>query len=143
VALILQLAGTDRVTSADKLRDEFRDILHTAWKRASCPNTQKDAEFLELLQACLMHTRDPKGPPPRCCIWHDQSDCYVHQASLIEWLSTPSGRNRHYDWGDVRDALLLLDFVPVQVHRSVKGQAAKVRLWRGPLEILVDDESGE
>jgi hypothetical protein len=141
--LILQLAGTDRVASADEQRDEFRDILHTAWKRAECPSTHDDAGFLKQLRACQTHARDPHGPPPVCCVWHDGENCYVHQASLIEWLSTPSGRNRHYAWGYVRDALLLLDFVPVQIHRSVKNESAKARLWRGPLEILVDDESGE
>jgi hypothetical protein len=143
VALILQLAGMARVTSADKLRDEFEDILQCAWKRAERPAATDDKEFLDKLRACQTHKRNPQGPPPESCVWHDGEYCYVHQPSLIEWLSTPGGRNRHYDWGDVRDALLLLDFTPEQIHRSYDGVSAKVRLWRGPLEILVDDESGE
>jgi hypothetical protein len=149
VALILQLAGTDRVTSADKLRDEFREILSNTWKRAGCPNTvsaddeQSDRAFLVLLRECSTHTRDPHGPPPRYCIWHDGEHSYVHQPSLVEFLSTPGGRSKHYDWSDVRDALLLLDFVPQQVHRSFANEHAKVRLWRGALDLLVDDESGE
>jgi hypothetical protein len=99
------------------------------------------ATFLDKLRACQTHKRNPQGPPPESCVWHDGEYCYVHQPSLVEWLSTPGGRNRHYDWGDVRDALLLLDFTPEQIHRSYDGVSAKVRLWRGPLEILVDDET--
>jgi hypothetical protein len=140
--IILRLAGKDQVMNVNKLRDEFREILPTAWKLARCPDTTGDDQaFLILLQQCYTHVRDPKGPPARCAIWHDADHCYVHQASLMEWLSTPGGRNKHYDWGDVRNALMLLDFVPERVHRSVNNEHANVRLWRGPLDLLVDDES--
>jgi hypothetical protein len=141
VQLILRLAGKDQTMNADKLREEFRDILHMAWERAQYPHTADDAAFFAMLRLCYSHQRDPKGPPPSCAVWHDGKDCYVHQMSLIEWLSTPGGRNRHYDWGDVRNALLLLDFVPEQVHRSLNKEHAKVRLWRGPLDLLIDDET--
>jgi hypothetical protein len=141
--IILRLAGKDRVMNIHKLRDEFREILPTAWKLAHCPHAvNNEGEFLDLMQQCYTHVRDPKGPPPRCVIWHDGKNSYVHQPSLMQWLSTPGGRNKHYDWGDVRNALLLLDFIPEQIHRSVDNQNAKVRLWRGPLDLLVDDESG-
>jgi hypothetical protein len=144
VQWILRLAGNDQINSTDSLREEFRHIIPATWKRAGCPNADDDPDFFEILQECLNHQRDPAAlKPPRRCVWHDGKHCYVHQPSLIEWLSTPAGRNKHYDWGDVRNALLLLDFVPEQVHRSVNKVDAKVRLWRGPLDLLVDDESEE
>jgi hypothetical protein len=74
-------------------------------------------------------------------VWHDNRDTYVHQPSLIEWLSTPAAHNKHWAWAEVRNALLLLNFVPEQVHRSVNSITAKVRLWRGPLDLLIDDET--
>jgi hypothetical protein len=67
----------------------------------------------------------------------------VHQPTLAEFLSTPGAKSKQYEWGYVRDAMLLLDFVPQQVHRSFNKQHAKVRLWVGPLDLLVDDEAGE
>lgn len=147
---ILRLAGTDRVTSTDALREEFRHIIHATWKRAGCPETtadqDKEADFLffAFLQDCLDHRRDPAADKPlRCCVWHDGKDSYVHQPSLIEWLSTPGARNKHYDWSDVRNALLLLDFVPEQAHRSIDNTTVNVRLWRGPLDLLVEDETGK
>jgi hypothetical protein len=144
VQWILRLAGTDRISSTDALREEFRYIIPATWKRAGCPNVEDDAAFFDVLEECLNHRRDPAAQqPPRRCVWHDNKDSYVHQPSLIEWLSTPAGRNKHYDWGDVRNALFLLNFVPEQVHRSVNKQTVKVRLWRGPLDLLIDDETDE
>ena len=143
VQLILKLAGKDQTMNADKLREEFREILRIAWERAKYPCTKDDSEFLAMLRLCYSNKRDPQGPPPACAVWHDQAHCYSHQMSFMNWLSTPGGRNKHYDWGEVQNAYLLLDFVPKQVHRSVNNQHAKVRLWRGPLDLLIDDESGE
>jgi hypothetical protein len=148
VQWILRLAGSDRITSSDSLREEFRHIIYATWKRAGCPDTtsdldrETDSEFFSYLGKCLDHRRDPTAlKPPRHCVWHDGKDCYVHQPSLIEWLSTPAGRNKHYDWSDVRNALLLLDFVPEQTHRAIEGTDIKVRLWRGPLDLLIDNET--
>jgi putative DNA primase/helicase len=139
---ILQLAGKDQTNSTDSLREEFRHIIPATWKRAGCPHVENDTAFLEVLQECADHRRDPTAQhPPRRCVWHDNSDAYVHQPSLIEWLSTPAGHNKQWDWGQVRNALLLLDFQPEQIHRSVNSTTAKVRLWRGPLDLLVDDET--
>jgi hypothetical protein len=147
VQWILRLAGNDRINTTDALREEFRTIIYSTWKKAKCPHTMTDQDresdtlFFQFLQECLEHRRDPSATqPPRCCVWHDGENCYVHQPSLIDWLSTPSGRHKQYDWGDVRNALLLLDFVPEQVHRSINRQNVNVRLWRGPLDLLVDDE---
>ena len=140
--LILRLAGADRVMSTDALREEFRHIVEGTWKSAGCPNVDDDGDFFEVLRECLDHHREPAAvKPPRRCVWHDGKYSYVHLLSLVEWLSTPAGRNKHYDWGQVRNALLLLDFVPEQIHRSFDGLNVNVRLWRGPLDLLVDDET--
>ena len=139
--LILELAGKDRVPSTDKLRDEFHQILYMTWKRASCPVTNDDTEFFELLRQCAIHKREAHSEPPRCAIWHDNRTCYVHQPTLIEWLSTPVAKSKHYDWGEVQKALLLLEFKPRQIHRSEAGQGAKARLWCGPMDYLIDDET--
>ena len=140
---ILRLAGRDQTNSStDALREEFGQSIPALWKRAGCPHVEDDAAFFEVLQDCLDHRRDPTAHrPPRHCVWHDGQHCYVHQPSLIEWLSTPAGGNEHRDWTEVRNALLLLDFVSEQVNRSRSGATVKVRLWRGPLDLLVDDET--
>ena len=150
---ILQLAGKDQTNSTDSLREEFGQSIPALWKRAGSPQVTHptgkpdagepdDAAFFEVLRDCLDHRRDPAAHrPPRHCVWHDGRHCYVHQPSLIEWLSTPAGGNEHRDWTEVKNALLLLDFVPEQVHRSRGGETVKVRLWRGPLDLLVDDET--
>jgi hypothetical protein len=139
--LIMRLAGTSDITSMDSLRDEFADILHSTWKRADRSAATDDTEFMDLLRACQTHTRNPQGPPPSHCVWHDGEHCYVHQPSLMEWLSTPAARNKQYDWNDVRKALLLLGFQREQIHRSRGRETVNVRLWRGPLELLIDDET--
>jgi hypothetical protein len=146
VQLILRLAGDDRITSTDALREEFREIIPDTWKKAGLPIAVDDPQFLAVLRECQSHVRDPKSiAPPRCCVWHDNQHCYVHQPSLIEWLGLPAGGNKRPDWGEVRNALLLLNFVPERVHRSVTDKsgkvAANVRLWRGPLDLLADDET--
>ena len=151
---ILNLAGKDRVTTSDALREEFAHILYATWKRAGCPSvtdadeTKADAEFLQLLKLCGTHERDHAAPPPKCAVWHDHCDCFVHQPTLLEWLSTPHAKAKHYPWPEVDKALLLLGFRPEQIHRSVKKpdgrrDIAKVRLWRGPIDVLTDDESEE
>jgi hypothetical protein len=139
--VIMKLAGTSDITSMDSLRDEFADILQSTWKRAERPAATDDGEFIDLLRACQTHKRNPQGPPPNHCVWHDGEHCYVHQPSLIEWLSTPAARNKQYDWSDVRKALLLLGFKREQIHRSRDKETLNVRLWRGPLELLIDDET--
>ena len=141
--MLLNLAGKDQTMSPHKTREEFSEILRIGWEQAGYPVADSDEKFLRLLRLCYTQPRDPRGPAPECTVWHDNKDCFVHQMTLINWLSTPSGRHHHYEWGEVRDALFLLNFVPLQVHRSVNKEHAKVRLWRGPLEILVADETGE
>jgi hypothetical protein len=140
--LILRLAGATDMTSTDSLRDEFQHIILSTWKRAGCPHAREDEVFFEMLRECLEHRRDPQAAQPtRCCVWHDGHCAFVHQPSLVEWLSTPAARNKHYDWGEVRQALALLDFKREQIHLSHHGQTVNVRAWRGPLELLIDDET--
>jgi hypothetical protein len=140
--LILRLAGAGDMTSTDALRDEFEHIILSTWKRADGPHAWADEMFFQVLRECLEHRRDPQAvKPTRTCVWHDSRHCFVHQPSLVEWLSTPAARNKHYDWGEVRKALLLLGFQREQVHRSCGNETVNVRLWKGPLELLVDDET--
>lgn len=138
--LILRLAGASDMTSADSLRDEFQHIIMSTWKRAGCPHAREDEVFFAILRECQEHVRDPQSAQPaRCCVWHDDHCSFVHQPSLVEWLSTPAGRNKHYDWSEVRKALSLLDFKREQIHLSHHRQTVNVRLWRGPLELLIDN----
>jgi hypothetical protein len=143
VQLILRLAGNDSVGSTENaLQDEFQHIVSDTWERADYPQTDHDDAFFAKLRECKKHKRDPTAlKPPNHCVWHDQQNCYVHQPSLIEWLSTPTARNKQYDWTDVRNALLLLGFRPKQKHRSNDGETVNVRIWIGPLNLLVDDET--
>ena len=139
--LILRIAGGQRVTAAQQLREEFGEILFNVWKRADGPIAQDKAGFVKLLQECLKHSRNSKATaPPRYAIWHDTSKSYVHLATLTEWLSVPSGKHHRYDAELVERALRLLGFVPLQVHKSHKEVgSAKVRLWVGSLDVLTED----
>jgi hypothetical protein len=139
VQLILQLATGDKVPIGAALREEFREILRSVWERAGSPIADKTEQFVELLQQCSLHYRDPHRGPPCCCIWIAEDACWVHQPQLMDFLSTPLGKNRHYPWEIVRSALLLLDFRPVKsVTRSAGGIVAKANVWRGPKALLDD-----
>jgi hypothetical protein len=139
--VILRLAGGERVTSAQLLREEFREILFNVWQRAGCPEAKDKAEMVALMQQCVKHARDSKTDvPPVTAVWHDNKKSYVHAPSLIEWLSVPAGKHHRYDTEQVERALRLLDFVPLQVHKSdAKAGNAKVRLWVGSLDVLTED----
>jgi hypothetical protein len=69
--------------------------------------------------------------------------CWIYQDALVTWLSTPVAKSKHYDWEYVRTALLLLDFNPRELHRSLNGERVHVRVWKGPLDLLVDDDTVE
>jgi hypothetical protein len=142
--MILQIAGTDQIVTEADLKDEFEQVLRATWERAGRPIATNTAEFVELLRTCLSHSRNPSSErPPVCCIWVADEYCWIHQPSLLEWLSTPMGKHKHYAWGDVKEALFLLGFEPRREHRSAEKHTAKVSMWRGPLDLLVDDETDE
>jgi hypothetical protein len=68
---------------------------------------------------------------------------WVYQDALVSWLSTPGAKSKHYAWDDVRTALLMLNFNPRELHRSWKSDKVHVRVWKGPLDLLVDDDTVE
>jgi hypothetical protein len=139
VQLILQLATGDKVATGAALREEFREILQSVWERAGSPIADTPEKFVAVLQQCSSHERDPKKGPPPCCIWLAEDACWVHQPQLMDFLSTPLGKNRHYPWEVVRSALLLLDFKLVKfLTRSHEGVSAKANVWRGPKALLMD-----
>jgi hypothetical protein len=140
--MLLQLGETDQILSDADLKEEFDQVLRATWVRAGRPEANTDVEFIEFLQSCLSHARDPASDrPPRCCIWVADGYCWIHQPSLLEWLSTPSCKNTRYAWGVAKEALFLLGFEPQRLHRSAEGCSSKVSVWRGPLDLLVDDET--
>jgi hypothetical protein len=141
-ALMLRVADRDKVLTAADLKDEFSEVLRATFKRAGTPYASDPDAFVQILGECTTHSRDPQnGNPPRCCVWVAEESVWVHQPSLLEWLSTPMGKNKHYPWADVREALFLLDFRPRQIHRSAGTSAAKANVWQGSLDVLTDDET--
>jgi hypothetical protein len=63
-----------------------------------------DARLIAILRACHWHKRDPRAEnPPECCIWTAEGSCWIHSRSLLDWLSTPAGKNRHFPWSDMRE----------------------------------------
>jgi hypothetical protein len=140
--LLRRVADQDSVATGPGLADEFAQIIRSTWERAGHPDATADADmFLAILQECNTHQRDHAGGPPRCCVWIGEESAWIHQPSLLDWLSCPVAKSKHYPWDDVRAALLLLDFVPRELHRSLGGQGIHVRVWRGPLDLLTDDET--
>jgi hypothetical protein len=147
--MIRSIADQDSISAEPPLKDEFRQILRTTWEKADRPEAkeagdpkQRRREFNTILRECLLHQRHhAASAPPRCCVWIGEQCCWVHQESLLEWLSTPVAKSKHYAWEDVRVALFLLDFTPRDLHRSLDGIGIHVRVWQGPLDLLTDDET--
>jgi hypothetical protein len=142
--LIHRIANRDQSLSGSDLKEEFADVLRATWERAGQPTIDPNDRrtFVEILKECAAHVRDPKSTPPRCCVWTAEGSAWIHQPSLLEWLSTPLAKNKHYSWGEAKEALFLLDFIPCpNLHRAFEGKSAKANVWRGPLDLLVDDET--
>jgi hypothetical protein len=138
--LIRRIADQDVVETRPALEEEVEEILRDVWEQAGRPipaDAEKpDARLTAILRACHWHKRDPRAEnPPECCIWTAEGACWIHSRSLLDWLSTPAGKNRHFPWSDMREALLLLGFRPVLLHRGT----ATVRVWRGPLDVVTDN----
>jgi hypothetical protein len=146
--LIRSIADNDATNIEPPLKDEFEQIIQGTWVRSGRPTAIGRHEFFQILRECQSYRRDHKGEkPPRCCVWvggaGEMSTHYswVYQDALVTWLSTPVAKSKHYAWDDVRTALLLLDFVPCELHRSLAGEGIHVRVWKGPVDVLVDDDT--
>jgi hypothetical protein len=139
--LIRRVADQDSVVTGPPLQEEFAELLRAIWEQADRPVIETPEAFAELLQLANTHRRDPTQGPPRCCIWIAEESCWIHSRSLLDWLSTPGGKNRQYPWADVREALLLLEFKPRLLHRWKNGIGVSTRVWQGPLDLLADDET--
>jgi hypothetical protein len=155
--LIRRIADGDATDMLPPLKDEFEQLIRSTWIRAGRPEAFGKEEFFHILRACQQHTRVYEIPkpgdtrvyeppkPPRCCVWLGGAGepamryCWIYQDALLSWLSTAPAKGRHYPWDDVRVALLLLDFEPVELHRSLGKERVHVRVWRGPADLLIDD----
>jgi hypothetical protein len=101
-----------------------------------------------MLRDCQNYRRDHEAEkPPDCCVWVGGAGelaeryCWICQEPFMSWLSTPMAKSKHYPWEDVRVALLQLNFNPIDMHRSLNSQQVHVRVWRGPIDLLVDDDT--
>jgi hypothetical protein len=146
--LIRTLADQDATNIEPPLKDEFEQIIRATWVRAGRPQACDKETFFAILRDCQNYQRNHIDPvPPRCCVWiggdgeMSEQYCWIYQDALLTWLSTPVAKSKHYAWDDVRTALLLLDFQPRELHRSFKGERVHVRVWKGPLDVLVDDDT--
>jgi hypothetical protein len=146
--LIRTLADQDATNIEPPLKDEFEQIIRATWVRADRPQAFGKEAFFEILRECQSHQRNHAAEkPPRCCVWvggvgeSSTHFCWIYQDALLTWLSTPVAKSKHYAWDDVRTALLLLDFAPRELHRSLGGERIHVRVWKGPLDVLVDDDT--
>jgi len=147
--LLLQLAERDKELSEPPLKDEFRELLRSVWERAGEPTIRHDDEhadelFVDLLRKCTTHARDPHAEPPSCCVWLADGFSWVHLPSLLDWLSCPVAKSKHFDWSEARKALLLLGFTYIKdCHRfavKANGDAiqGKASVWRAPESLLKD-----
>jgi hypothetical protein len=148
--LIRSLADQNATNVAPPLEDEFAQILRSTWERAGRPKTETREQFFEMLQHCQKCPRDPAAlVPPVCAVWiggaGEQAEqfIWVYQDVLQAWLSTPAAKSKHYLWDDLRTALLMLNFRPRELHRSLGDGKVHVRVWQGPLDLLVDDDTVE
>jgi hypothetical protein len=146
--LIRTLADQDATNIEPPLKDEFEQVIRTTWVRAGRPEAIGKEEFFKILGECQNYRRDHVAQkPPRCCVWvggageMSEHFCWIYQEALVMWLSTPVAKNKHYAWDDVRTALSLLNFKPRELHRSNNGERVHVRVWQGPVDLLVDDDT--
>lgn len=146
--LVRTLADQDATNVEPPLKDEFEQIIRATWVRAGRPEAFGKEAFFQILRECQSYRRDHVAEkPPRCCVWVGGSGeasthyCWIYQDALLTWLSTPVAKSKHYAWDDVRTALLLLDFEPRELHRSLNAERVHVRVWKGPLDLLVDDDT--
>jgi hypothetical protein len=146
--LIRTLADGDSTDIEPPLRDEFLQIIRATWERAGRPQAWGGDEFYEMLHRCVDYQRcHTDTSPPRCCVWvggaGEQAEqfTWIYMDSLVTWLSTPAAKGKHYPWQDVRIALLMLDFKPIQLHRMKGREHVNVRLWKGPHDLLIDPEN--
>jgi hypothetical protein len=147
---IRSVADADATEVEPPLKDEFRSIIRSTWRRAGRPDAVGREAFFYMLCDCQQQKRDHTAEnPPECCVFigaegeQAEHSVWIYQEALVAWLSTPIARNKHYQWDEVRSALLQLDFKPRELHRSWKSEKAHVRIWQGPLSLLVDDDTEE
>lgn len=148
--LIRDISNADAVNLEAPLKDEFESIIRTTWIRAGRPYANDAEEFYAILRKCQRWVRNEKAEaPPVCCVWaggNGESSLHhvwIYQETFIDWLSTPMAKRKYYPWDDVRKALMMLDFETDRPHLSRNGESVKVRVWKGPLSLLIDDETGQ
>jgi hypothetical protein len=167
--LIRSIADQDAVDMEPPLADEFRQILRDVWQKSGKPNAdaspdadappspkQVRRQFNLMLHQCQLQNRESSTP---ACVWIAEGEIWVYPDTLTAWLSTAAGKSKHYSVEQVREGLSLLEFKPVDLHRSlsycplhrpaIKTEKPvapcdiRIRMWHGPLDLLVDDETGE
>lgn len=147
--LIRNIAAHDAIDLEPALKDEFEGILRSTWLRSGGGEnvTKTKEEFFAVLKETQMGGRKLLDHPPKCCVWAggdgEESEHYawVHLDSLAEWLSAPRGKGKYYQWDDIRRALTLLGFKSKPLNITVTKERVNVRVWRGPLDVLVDDDT--
>jgi hypothetical protein len=146
--LIRRIADHDAKNIEPPLKDEFEQVIRGTWVRAGRPEAFGREAFFYRLCECLEYRRvHDAEQPPNCCVWiggagvQATPSCWVHQDALLTWLSTPVAKSKHYAWEDTRTALLLLKFSPRELHRSFNGTKVHVRVWQGPVDLLIDDDT--
>jgi hypothetical protein len=148
--LVRTIADSDATNVDPALPDEFAELLKSTWERANRPKTETREEFFEMLQKCQNCPRDPGAVmPPAAACWIGGSGELAEQSVWVclnvlqAWLSTPACKSRHYPWDELRSALLMLNFQPRELHRSFGDAKVHVRVWQGPLDLLIDDDTVE
>jgi hypothetical protein len=139
--IIRSIADQNATDLEPPLQDEFAQVIRSTWEKAERPETTDRSEFNKMLQSSQLQRRDHVAGPPKCCVWVGEGSVWIHQPTFEDWLSTPVAKSKRYAFGDMRDAFQLLGFVPRDLHRSVDGIRIHARVWRGPLDLLVDDET--
>ena len=146
--LIRRIADGDATDIEPALKDEFEQIIRATYVRAGRPEAVGREAFFKILCECQEYRRIHDAvKPPRCCVWRGGAGeqatqyCWIYQDALLTWLSTPVAKSKHYAWDEARQALLLLDFNSRELHRSLNGEKVHVRVWQGPIDLLVDDDT--
>lgn len=146
--LIRNVANLDAVDSEPALKEEFESIIRSTWNKARRPYANDGDILFEILKECQTTRRNPDAEfPHRSCVWAGGMGesaphfCWVYQENLIDWLSTPSAKHKQYQWHTVRRALQMLGFKSDPIHLRRNGDQVWVRVWRGPIDLLADDDT--
>lgn len=136
-SLIMRATEAESPLDSGQVEDDIRDLLQRNFRLAGRPTPETRAQWLQVLDTLATYDRRlyAETTPPAVIVW--QESAWVHPGVLRTWAGTPAGDNLRMSLPALREMLGLLRFRPDRAEeRDSLGQRSRLRLWRGPQEVL-------